>query len=191
MKKYCCILFIIIIFCFSCKEKQKKNVVSKGIKTIKLHKDTIQKVIIKRDLYLEKFKNTVLDSLYEISNKIQPNYLKADFDGDGKEDIVYLIKEKQSGKIGLVFLHQDNLVSVIAAGKEFNSQWDEMNWLDVFELDTNKVQYEMLIDNKTSDIIGDKEVIIPNIGIRIRENEGSGGLLYFEKGEYRYLHQGD
>ncbi len=191
MKKYYGILFCITMSCFSCKEAQKKNVVSKGIKTITSHKDTINEVVIERDVYLERFKNTELDSLYEISNKIHPNYLKADFDGDGKDDIVYLIKEKQSGKIGLIFLHQNNLVYVIAAGNEFNSQWDEMNWLAIFELDNNKVQYEMLIDEETSDIIGDKEVIIPNIGIRIREDEGSGGLLYFEKGEYKYLHQGD
>ena len=58
-------------------------------------------------------------------------------------------------------------------------------------MDKNKIQYEMLIDEETSDIIGEKEITIPNIGIRIREEEGSGGLLYFEKGEYKYLHQGD
>jgi len=143
------------------------------------------------DLQKQLFKNNNLDSLYLLSNKITPNSLKADFNGDGKEDLVYLVEEIESKKMGLIFFHKSDLFFIIGGGIEFNSRWDDMNWLDILEIDKNKEQYETVFDSVTFDVIGDKSLAIPNIGLRIREIEGSGGLLYFEKGSYKYLHQGD
>ncbi len=132
-----------------------------------------------------------LDSIYILSNKLSPNYIKADFNGDKKEDVAYLIEEIESKKVGLIFFHDINSYFVVGAGVKFNDDLDDMNWLDILELNNNKIQNEMLFDDKTFDIIGDREVIIPNIGISIREEEGSGGLLFFKEGKYNYLHQGD
>ena len=159
--------------------------------------DTIQKIEIKRrncqelsDLneYLVQNK---LDSLYKISYEIIPNYLKADFDGDGKEDITLLIKEIQTKKIGLVFIHKNNSYFTVGAGEEYKANNDDLNWIDILKLDLDKDQHETIIDEETHDILGDKSITIPNIGISIREIEGSGGLLYFSGSKYEYLHQGD
>ncbi|WP_242205053.1 hypothetical protein [Aestuariivivens insulae] len=157
--------------------------------------DTVNKIIVERNCFLDLqrslFNNNNLDSLFRLSYRTLPNYLEADFNGDGKEDVVYLVKEIKSGKVGLIFFHKDNLYFIVGAGTKFGFEWDDMSWLDKLTLDDNKQQYEMVIDEETSDIIGEKAITIPNTGVGIREEEGSGGLLYFKDGKYKYLHQGD
>lgn len=131
-----------------------------------------------------------LDSVYTISNIISPNYLKADFNGDKKEDIVFLVEEIESKKIGLIFFHSNDSYYVVGAGIKFSDDLDNMNWLDILELENNKTQHETLFDEETFDVIGDRKVTIPYTGVSIRKQEASGGLLYFKDGKYNYLHQG-
>ncbi|WOD43657.1 hypothetical protein [Hwangdonia lutea] len=186
MKKYFYILFSLWIICFSCKEKQKEAVILKEKAVVEIQKKEKKDSISLKQL----LKINNLDSIYALSNKVSPNFLKADFNGDNKEDIAFLVEELKSKKIGLIFFHSNDSYFILGAGIKFNDDLDDMNWLDILKLDNNKIQYKMLFDEETFDIIGDKEVIIPNIGISIREEEGSGGLLYFKEGSYKYLHQG-
>jgi len=186
MKKYYYILFILLITFFSCIKKQKTVVVSKESEVDEIQGNVKKDCISKKQL----LKNNNLNSVYTLSNKVSPNYLKADFNGDDKEDIVFIIEEIKSNKIGLIFFHSIDSYHIVGAGIKFNDDLNDMNWLDILKLDNNKIQYEMLFDEETFDVIGDKEVVIPNIGISIWEEEGSGGILYFKEGNYKYLHQG-
>lgn len=184
-----------MLFFFSCNEEKKQEIIKskKNYENQKIDSSDGNSNIKNNSLlsFDDLFKKNGLNNFYQVSNKISPNFLKADFDGNKIEDVVFLIEEKNSGKIGLIFFHSENSYFIVGAGKNFNDRWDDMNWLDILELDSNGLQHETLFDKDTSDVIGDKTVIIPNVGISIREEEGSGGLLYFSEGKYKYLHQGD
>lgn len=164
------ILSFIILFLIACKEQSRVDVD-----------------------FISDFKSEeLLSDKYLLSSQIEPNILTADFNGDGKDDKVTIIQEKASQKIGLLFQHSDGSHYIVGAGKVFTEDgWDDMNWLGVFEIETNKKQTKTLIDEETYDIIGEEEVILPNIAVAIRAKESSGGLLYFNSKEYQYLHQGD
>ncbi|MFD0962789.1 hypothetical protein [Pseudofulvibacter geojedonensis] len=166
------VLLFIILFLVACKKQSKVDVD-----------------------FISDFKSEeLLSDKYLLSSQIEPNILTADFNGDGKDDKVTIIQEKASQKIGLLFQHSDGSHYIVGAGKVFTDDgWDDMNWLGVFEIDRNKKQEEFIYSesNESEELFEIKEIKIPNIGVVIREEEGSGGLLYFNGKEYQYLHQGD
>jgi len=189
-------ILVILLAYLSCKNKETQINSKASNSTI----DSLKSVPLNKNLKLESDKGLIehflnindLNSLYEISKKVTPNILKTDFNGDGKLDVVSIVKEMSTEQLGLIFFHSKNEYYVIGAGKEFTQDgWDDMNWLGVFELDHSKKQVITVFDEETYDIIDEKEVLIPNVGVRIGEKEGSGGLLYFNGKEYNYLHQGD
>jgi hypothetical protein len=58
---------------------------------------------------------------YQISQAINPFYLRGDFDGDRKADLAVLVTEKSSGRRGIVIAlgRQRDEVFVIGAGTDF------------------------------------------------------------------------
>lgn len=171
-------MFLLIVFFGSCKKEQKEMNPLGG--------DGDVEYVSELDL------NNILGRQYSIYDEITPSKLAADFNGDGLEDKVLIIKEGLSEKIGLLFLHSNRTYFIVGAGNVFTKDgWDNMNWLEVFKLDNNKDQTEFLYDEDSEDPFKIRKLKIPNIGVVIREKEGSGGLLYFDGKKYQYLHQGD
>ena len=46
-----------------------------------------------------------LDAQCEFVFKLNPFYLRGDFNGDGKPDIAIVVRNKQSGKVGIALCH--------------------------------------------------------------------------------------
>jgi len=51
------------------------------------------------------FEKDPLSKTHEFSFHLNPYYLHGDFDGDGKLDTAILVKEKLSGKLGILIFH--------------------------------------------------------------------------------------
>ena len=54
---------------------------------------------------------------YQLSFRLKPSYLEGDFNGDGKVDVAVLVKERSTGKLGIVVIHgTTGEVTILGAG---------------------------------------------------------------------------
>jgi hypothetical protein len=128
---------------------------------------------------------------FERSFKLFPSFLEADFTGDGTTDIAIFVSKKSNEKKGVLFLFGDGDKMFLAgAGNSFGSGGDNFEWADYWEVfDQGISQETTFLEN--GDVDGSREVKLKNAAISIREDEGSGGLIYFNGEKFISIHQGD
>src|SRR5262245_25637162 len=74
-----------------------------------------------------------LDAQYEFAFSVNPFYLRGDFNGDGKSDIAILVRNKQSGKIGIAICHAvRNEIFFVGAGTAVGNGGDDFSWMEVW-----------------------------------------------------------
>ena len=131
------------------------------------------------------------DSIFERSYKLVPSFLEYDFKGDETEDIAIFVSKKSNAKQGVLFLFgEDDRMFVSGAGNSFGTGGDDFEWADDWKLFTESKTHETtFLDN--GDIDGSREVTLQYPAISIREEEGSGGLIYFNGEKFIWIHQGD
>lgn len=131
-----------------------------------------------------------LQKSYEIGMYLKPQYLEDDFNGDGMEDGVVTIINSSNGKLGLLIIFKgSNEHFIIAAGNGFYHS-DDFKWMNTWEIFDQGITYETtFLEN--GDVGGEREVKLENVAISIREDEGSGGLVYYNGVEFVWIHQGD
>lgn len=121
---------------------------------------------------------------YEINPFIQPKYLIADFNGDGINDIVVLIKNKGNNKKGFIIFHPSTQeYFIIGAGVIFEEDdaWDDLNWVDEWRINKER--------NNEPGIQGGPDLILKFDSIEITKKEIGGGLIYWDEKKYKYFHQ--
>lgn len=131
------------------------------------------------------------ESTFERSYQLLPSFLEEDFNGDGTNDIAVFVSKKSDEKQGVLFLFgKDDKMFISGAGNSFGPGGDDFKWADYWELFTESKTYETtFLDN--GDIDGSREVSLKYPAISIREEEGSGGLIYFNGEKFTWIHQGD
>jgi len=68
---------------------------------------------------------------YALVAHLNPFYLHGDFNGDGRTDVAVLVKNKESGKIGVAILHSGARSAIIlGAGRDFGNGGDDFRWMD-------------------------------------------------------------
>lgn len=131
-----------------------------------------------------------IEKEYDVAKYIYPYFLQADFSGDQKDDLAILIQSKTQKKGIAIILTENNKHFIIGAGREFSNGGDNFSWADKWEVFNRKVTYETTF-KEDGDVDGAKQVRLDRPAIEIRENEGSGGLIYFNGTEFVWIHQGD
>jgi hypothetical protein len=71
----------------------------------------------------------------EISGAVNPFYQRGDFDGDGKADLAILVRDKATGKIGILMLHRAGKPVLLGAGRPFGNGGDDFAWIDRWSVD--------------------------------------------------------
>lgn len=128
---------------------------------------------------------------YTLSNHIRPQFLEADFSGDHNADLAILIERKVDRKKGILILFgQSDKSCVIGAGQKFGNAGDNFDWADRWNTFRDKVTYETTF-KPDGDVDGGKEIQLDKPAIKISEEEGAGGLIYFNGKEFIWIHQGD
>ena len=80
------------------------------------------------------FENNPLSKSHEFSFHLNPYYLHGDFDGDGKLDTAVLVKEKKTGKIGILIFHSGTRkFFLLGAGVNNWNIWTNENGGDNFD----------------------------------------------------------
>lgn len=128
---------------------------------------------------------------FKRSYKLLPSFLEGDFTGDGTMDIAIFVTKKSDDKMGVLFLLGDgDLMFLAGAGNSFGSGGDNYDWADSWEVFDKPLTHETTF-LKNGDIDGTQEVKLDHVAISIREEEGSGGLIYYNSEKFIWIHQGD
>lgn len=125
-------------------------------------------------------------SRYDPSDRINPFYLRGDFDGDGKPDYAVLIKAKSHGKLGFaVWLNARTTPIILGAGRRvrYGSGLEEDLDFDVWRV-TSPSQFDR------SSFVDQPEGIRWDC-IYVQKGEGASGIYFFKGGSFHWLQQGD
>jgi hypothetical protein len=128
---------------------------------------------------------------YVLVDHMKPQFLEADFSGDKINDLALSIESKADKKKGIIILFQESdQVHVMGAGTTFGSGGDNFDWANKWETFSKPVTYETTF-HENGDVAGSKEIKLERTAISIWEDEGSGGLIYFDGKKFIWIHQGD
>ena len=118
----------------------------------------------------------------ELAAAVNPFYQRGDFDGDGKPDLAILVREKSTGKIGILVLHRVGKPVLLGAGRAFGNGGDDFAWLDQWSVD----------DSAANPRRGDDASIRHRADALWVGKEGSASaLIAYRNGKYVWRQQGD
>jgi hypothetical protein len=133
----------------------------------------------------EKFDASGLSKKFVISYALNPFYQSGDFDGDGKLDVALLVKNKVSGKVGVVIIPSGARPAVIlGAGTQWmNDPRYDFNWMDAWQIYPKGPVEEGVGEGNPPILKGDAILAI--------KMESASGLIYWTGAAYRWYQQGD
>jgi hypothetical protein len=124
---------------------------------------------------------------YSVSNRINPFYLRGDFDGDGKPDYAILVTSRKNQSVGIaVWLSSQRKFFVLGAGHSFKVSGVPTTNLKVFDfwyVYEKKVVEEAPEAGPPPRLIGE--------AILAGKSEAADGLIYWTGKEFRWYQQGD
>jgi hypothetical protein len=125
-----------------------------------------------------------LDS-YALEGRVNPFYFQADFNGDGTPDIVIFLREKVSGKRGLLVVHgATNAAYILAAGADFDGRGDDFSRFDAWRVyPRGPIPRSVHARSDAPTLQGD--------ALYMQVLESSSGIIYWAGEEYAWYQQGD
>lgn len=121
---------------------------------------------------------------YDLNSKINPFYLRGDFNGDNSMDYAILVVDKSSNKTGIAVVFKPGTYELIGAGKSLkNRQMDDFWWMDAWTVYTDRAV----------DIgVGETEQLnLDSDAILAIKTESSSGIIYWNGTEFLWYQQGD
>lgn len=136
------------------------------------------------DWVLQLVRQKKFDRTYRFITRLNPFYLRGDFNGDGKPDFAVLIERVSDQKQGIAIFHfGENLIRVMGAGKPFSYGGDDFSWMDVWQV-YPKGPVEQ----------GVEEGVPPKLGgeaLWVEKSESASAIIYWDRQKYVWYHQGD
>ena len=128
------------------------------------------------------FAEKKLDKAYETSGRINPFYLRGDFDGDGKADYAVLIEEKRTQKAGVAICRSARGPTVIlGAGSKFK-------WGDDFKFDAWQMYGKRRVERGVGE--GPPPRLIGE-AIMVEWKEKASGVIYWNGALFVWYQQAD
>lgn len=138
-----------------------------------------------------------LDGRFTTDSFMRPGYWRVDMIRDGIADIAVAVRERSTGKRGIVLLAGGGprAWAVFGAGVEFGNGGDDFDWAGVWSVYQKPTAMETLFDKKSGDVIGSKNVRLQHSCLLVMAMEdgapSSGGLICWTGKEFRWIHQGE
>lgn len=134
----------------------------------------------------EAFAAKPFGDLYDVSDRINPLYLRGDFDGDGTADYAILVVQIKTKKLGIaVWLSSRHQVVILGAGVPVQYGADRNDNLD---FDRWRVTGTNAFDKSSS-------IELPagfhGDAIFVEKTESASGIFYWKSGRFMWLQQGD
>jgi hypothetical protein len=118
---------------------------------------------------------------YELSYRMNPSYLRGDFDGDNKIDVAVLVKERSTGKIGIAIISgANNKVTILGAGTAIGNGGDDFEWMDSWDMySKDRIASETSVPKLRGD------------ALLVSKSEAASALIYWNGKRYLWRQQGD
>jgi hypothetical protein len=128
--------------------------------------------------------NRSLAKDYDICLQVNPFYLRADFNGDGKTDTAVLVKQRLSGKIGIAIIHAaSDKVTLLGAGTAIGNGGDDFEWMDSWQVYSKGRAAQQAGETSVPHLRGD--------ALLVSKSEAASALIYWTGKRYAWLQQGD
>jgi len=114
---------------------------------------------------------------YRYFNGLHPSHLEADFNGDKKQDVAVLIRNKSSGKIGIAIVLRDKGMTILGAGTPFGNGGDNFDWMDRWSISKKDS------GGGTPTLIGD--------ALLLEKMDSASAIVFWDGKEYHWYQQGD
>lgn len=123
-------------------------------------------------------------SMYMLSAHLNPYYLQADFDGDGRADTAILVKERTTGKSGILIVEGTGKgFTVLGAGQPLGNGGDDFSWMDAWYV------YPRARVQRGAD--GSNPPALRGDALMVMKTEAASALVYWNGMEYAWYQQGD
>ncbi len=124
---------------------------------------------------------------YVLDGRINPFYLRGDFDGDGKPDYAFWIKAKAGGETGIaIWLSSQQKFIILGAGVPFRfagSTESNFEYLNVWEVYGKRPVERGVEAGAPPNLIGE--------AILVGRSESGSGLIYWTGKTFKWYQQGD
>jgi hypothetical protein len=121
---------------------------------------------------------------YDLSFRINPFYLRGDFNGDGKIDIAAFVKQRSTGKFGIAIIHGEaEKATILGAGTAIGNGGDHFEWMDSWQ-----------VYSKDRAALEGGEKGLPHLrgdALLVSKSEAASALIYWNGKHYVWLQQGD
>jgi hypothetical protein len=122
-----------------------------------------------------------LDGQSDFVFTLNPFHLRGDFNGDDKPDVAILVRNKESGKLGIAICHGGkNEIFLVGAGTAIGNCGDDFSWMDVWQ-----------IHPKPSGEKGCAPAKLIGEALQVEKSESGGGLICWDGKKYVRQQQGD
>jgi hypothetical protein len=139
------------------------------------------------DVIREFQRGGALDQVYSVSDRINPFYLRGDFDGDGRSDYAILVTAKKDHSKGIaIWLSSQKKVFVLGAGQPFQINGEaitNLDFLDVWQVYGKKTVEGAPEAGPPPKLIGE--------AILAGKAEAASGLIYWNGKNFLWYQQGD
>jgi len=120
---------------------------------------------------------------------LNPQYLTADFNGDGYTDTAFAVII--NNKKGIRIKHGNtNKEFIIGAGNDFENGGDDFYWVQNWNIVTDSMTYEVTFMEE-GDIDGSRDVKLDHPAFYIGTEEEGGATVAWKDGKYTWIHQVD
>ncbi len=125
-----------------------------------------------------------LDGKYEFSFHLNPFYLRGDFNGDRIPDVAVLVKEKKSGKSGILIVHGTSKQSfILGAGQGFGNSGDDFSGINI---------WEVYLKGPVERGVGmGPPPLLKGEALWVERAEAASALIYWDGKAYKWYQQGD
>jgi hypothetical protein len=121
---------------------------------------------------------------YALVAHLNPFYLHGDFNGDRRTDTAVLVKNKDSGKLGIAIIHSGaNSAVILGAGRKFGNGGDDFRWMDAWHLYPRAPVSRGADERPPPTLSGDALMVL--------KTESASALIYWTGKRYAWYQQGD
>ena len=121
---------------------------------------------------------------YDLSVRINPFYLRGDFNGDGKIDIAAFVKQRSTGKFGIAIIHGEaEKATILGAGTAIGNGGDDFEWMDSWQ-----------VYSKDRAALEGGEKSLPHLrgdALLVSKSEAASALISWNGKRYVWHQQGD
>lgn len=129
------------------------------------------------------FKMGYYDRSYEVAKKLYPEYLRGDFNGDGKPDFAVQVRRRSTGTFGIAVFQAKRTQSkpaavfIAGAGKALGKNTD-LDWVEIWSVFSKAEAYREIQSARMPKFWGDV--------LKLQTKKGKAGFMYWSGDGYSW-----